>query len=118
MTSKLTDLRCDRVGLQNAIEIEDTMPPRGEIEEILAEIRELITGGTREDHKTLTSVLVGPTIVEGRHSIQPSFVVPTQKVRVLSRLVRLAGIEPGAFGSRAVRRAGPMLSRRLCNRPF
>ena len=33
----------------------------------------------------LTSVLLGPTRVVGRHSIQPSFIVPTQKVRVLSR---------------------------------
>jgi hypothetical protein len=31
----------------------------------------MISSGTREDHKTLTSVLVGPAIVEGRHSIQP-----------------------------------------------
>jgi len=35
----------------------------------------------------MTSVLVGPAIVEGRHSIQPSFIVPTQKVRVLSTVV-------------------------------
>jgi hypothetical protein len=50
----------------------------------------MITSGTREDHKTLTTVLVGPTRVDGRHSIQPSFVVPTQKVRVLSRVVHPA----------------------------
>jgi hypothetical protein len=44
----------------------------------LAEIRELITSETRDYHKTLTSVLVGPTIVEGRQSIQRSVIVPTQ----------------------------------------
>ena len=94
LTSKLTDLRCDRIGLQNAIDLDDPMPTRVEIEEILAEIRELITSGTREDHKTVTSVLVGPTIVDGRRSIRPSFIVPTQKVRVLSRVVPPEGIEP------------------------
>jgi hypothetical protein len=56
----------------------------------LAEIRELITSGTREDHKALTLVLVGPTMIEGRRGIQPSFSVPTQKVRVLSRVVHPA----------------------------
>jgi hypothetical protein len=50
----------------------------------------MITSGTREDHKILTSVLVGPTRVEGRHSIQPSFIAPTQKIRVLSRVVHPA----------------------------
>jgi hypothetical protein len=74
------------------------MPTRDEVEEILAEIRELIRSGTPEDHKTLTSVLVGPTIVEGRHSIQPSFIVPTQKVRVLSRVVPPEGLEPPTRG--------------------
>jgi site-specific DNA recombinase len=94
LTSKLTDLRCDRIGLQNAIDLDDPMPTRDEIDDILAEIRDLITTGTREDHKTLTSVLVGETIVEGRHSIEPSFIVPTQKVRVLSRVVPPEGLEP------------------------
>jgi len=65
------------VRLQNAIDLDDPIPTP----EILAEIRDMITSGTREDHKTLTSVLVGPIRVEGRHSIRPSFIVPTQKVR-------------------------------------
>ncbi len=94
LTAQLTDLRCDRVGLQNAIELDEHLPTRAEVEEILVEIREMITSGTLEDHKTLTSVLVGPTRVEGRHSIQPSFIVPTQKVRVLSRVVPPGGLEP------------------------
>src|SRR5437588_13065571 len=75
-------------------------PPIDEVDEILSEVWAMIATGTREDHKALTSVLVGPTIVEGRHSIQPSFIVPTQKVRVLSRVVRLAGIEPAASSKR------------------
>jgi hypothetical protein len=78
-----------------------TLPTNPDVN--LVEIREMITSGTREDHKTLTSVLVGPTRVEGRHSIQPSFIVPTQKVRVLSRVVRPAGIEPAALRSGAAR---------------
>jgi site-specific DNA recombinase len=99
LTRKLSDLRCDRVGLQNVIETEAQLPAREEIEEILAEIRLMITDGTREDHKTLTQALVARTVVEGRHSIRPSFIVPTQKVRVLSRVVRLEGIEPPALRS-------------------
>jgi hypothetical protein len=87
LSAQLADLRADRVGLQNAIDLEEHVPTRQEIEDVLAEIREMITSGTREDHKTLTSALVGPIRVEGRHSIQPWFIVPTQKVRVLSRLV-------------------------------
>ncbi len=35
-------------------------------------------------------MLVGPTIVEGRYSILPSFIIPTQKLRVLSRVVHPA----------------------------
>lgn len=80
-----------------------SLPSRDEIETILAEVCDMIASGTREDHEAVTSVLVGPTRVEGRHSIQPSFIVPTQKVRVLSRVVRLAGIEPAAFRSGAER---------------
>ena len=99
LTRKLSDLRCDRVGLQNAIDMEDPIPSRDDIEEILAEIRLMITEGTRADHKTLTQALVGHTPVEGRQSIRPSFIVPTQKVRVLSRVVRPAGIEPAALRS-------------------
>jgi hypothetical protein len=34
-----------------------------------------------------------------RPTLAPSFIVPTQKVRVLSRVVRLAGIEPATYGS-------------------
>ena len=94
LTQKLSDFRCDRVGLQNAIDLEDPLPSGEAIEEILAEIRLMITDGTREDHKTLTQALVGHTPVEGRHSIRPSFIVPTQKVRVLSRVVPPEGIEP------------------------
>ncbi len=103
LTQKLSDFRCDRVGLQNAIDVEDPLPTREAIEEILAEIRLMITAGTREDHKTLTQRLVGYTPVEGRHSIRALFIVPTKKVRVLSRVVRLAGIEPAAFRSGAER---------------
>lgn len=103
LTKQLTDLRCDRVGLQNALDLDDRPPTIEEIADILAEVRAMITSGTREDHKALTSVLVGETRVEGRHSIRPSFIVPTQKVRVLSRVVRLAGIEPAAFRSGAER---------------
>jgi site-specific DNA recombinase len=103
LTQQLTDLRCDQVGLQNAIDLDDPLPTREVIAEILAEILEMITSGSREDHKALTSVLVGPTRVEGRHSIEPSFIVPTQKVRVLSRVVRLAGIEPAASCSAGMR---------------
>jgi hypothetical protein len=101
LTAQFTDLRCDRVGLQNAIELAEHLPTRAEVEKILVEIREMITSGTLEDHKTLTSVLVGPTRVEDRHSIQPSFIAPTQKVRVLSGVVRPAGIEPAALRSGA-----------------
>ena len=103
LTQKQSDLRCDRVGIQNAIDLEDPLPAREEIEAILAEIRLMITEGTREDHKTLTQALVGHTPVEGRHSIRPSFIVPTQKVRVLSRVVRPAGIEPAALRSGVLR---------------
>ena len=103
LTRKLSDLRRDCVGLENAIDLEDPPVASEEIEEILAEIRFMITKGTREDHKTLTQALVGPTAVEGRHSIRPSFIVPTQKVRVLSRVVRPAGIEPAALRSGAAR---------------
>ena len=98
LTRQLSDLRCDRVGLQNAVDLEDQPPTREEIEEILAEIRGMITKGTREDHKTLTQALVGHTPVEGRHSIKPSFIVPTQKVRVLSRVVPPEGLEPPTHG--------------------
>jgi site-specific DNA recombinase len=103
LTKKLSDLRCDRTGLQNAIDLEEPVESREQIEEVLAEIRLMITDGTREDHKTLTQNLVGYTAVEGRHSIKPWFIAPTQKVRVLSRVVRLAGIEPAAFRSGAER---------------
>jgi hypothetical protein len=98
LTSQLADLRADRGRLQNAIDLEEHVPTREEIDENLAEIREMITSGTREDHKTLTSVLVDPTRVEGRHSIQPSFIVPTQKVPVLSRVVPPEGLEPPTRG--------------------
>ena len=50
---------------------------------------------------SMTSVLVRRHV--GRHLIQPSYIVPTQKVRALSRVVRLAGIEPAAFRSGAER---------------
>jgi hypothetical protein len=94
LTKKLSDLRCDRTGLQNAIDLEEPVESREQIEEVLAETRLMITEGSREDHKTLTQNLVGPTSVEGRHSIKPSFIAPTRKVRVLSRVVPPAGLEP------------------------
>src|SRR6266536_713442 len=43
-----------------AIDLEERAPTRDAVEEILAERRELIVSGTREDHVTLTSHLVGP----------------------------------------------------------
>ena len=95
-----------RIRLRNAIDLEEHVPTREEIEENLAEIREMITSGTREDHKTLASVVVGPTRVEGRHSIQPSFILPTHRFEFLSRVVRLRGIEPLAScsaGTRSIR---------------
>lgn len=67
LAAHLADFRCDRVWLQNAIDFDDRVPTWDEIEEILAEIREMINSGTREDHRTLTSVLVGLTRVDGRH---------------------------------------------------
>ncbi len=87
LTRRLSDLRCDRVGLQNAIDLDDPIPSREEIEEILAEVRMMLTEGTLADHKALTQALVAYTPVEGRHSIRPQFMVPTRKVRVLSRVV-------------------------------
>ena len=50
-----------------------------EVKGYLAEVIEMIASGTCEDQKAVTSVLVGPTIVKGRHSIRPSFILPTQK---------------------------------------
>ncbi|MHB8689487.1 MAG: hypothetical protein ACYDB4_20240, partial [Candidatus Dormibacteraceae bacterium] len=99
LTKRLSDIRCDRTGLQNAIDLEEPVESREQIEEVLAEIRLMITDGTREDQKIPAQHLVGYTPVEGRHSIKPSFIAPTQKVRVPSRMVRLAGIEPAAFRS-------------------
>ncbi|HKX03449.1 MAG TPA: hypothetical protein VJX71_13175 [Methylomirabilota bacterium] len=65
----------------------DPPPTMDEVKGYLAEVIEMIASGTCEDQKAVTSVLVGPTIVKGRHSIRPSFILPTQKVRVLPRVV-------------------------------
>ena len=87
LTQRLADQRCERVRPQNAIDLDDPPPTIDEVKGYLAEVIEMITSGTREDQEAVTPVLVGPTIVKGRRSIRPSFILPTQKVRVPSRVV-------------------------------
>src|SRR5438105_6672954 len=72
----LEDLDQANVVFRSATEPFDTGSPAGRM---IALRRGWITSGSREDHNALTSVLIGPTLVEGRHSIEPSFVVPTQR---------------------------------------
>ncbi len=54
LTKRLSDLRCDRVGLQNAIDLDAHLPSREEVEATLAEVRDMTTAGTSADHKILT----------------------------------------------------------------
>ena len=90
LTQGLADQRCERVRLQNAIDLDDPLPSIEEVKPFLAEVVEMLKSDSRADHKTVTSALMGHTIVKGRHSVRPAFIVPTQKVRVLSRVVHPA----------------------------
>ena len=58
------------------------------------------------DHKPLTAALVAHTPVQGHHSMPPSVYRAHPKVRIPSRVVRLAGIEPAtscSAGKRSIR---------------
>lgn len=74
------------------------------LETVRGQIRQAIESGTPQQRKALAQELVSEVRVKGRDWIQPVFRVPnSEQVRPLSRVVRLAGIEPATSCSAGMR---------------